>query len=140
MNLNQKETLEILTVVRSSHHGCSVTKGVLRNFTKFTGKHVCLSPATLLKKRPWHRCFPLNFAKFLRTPFFYRTPTDDCFWGVTNSDDEEESAEYKVKRISNSEWCKTSLWQMFFKLGVRPATLLKRDFNTGVFLWNLRNS
>ena len=25
-------------------------------------------PATLLKKKLWHRCFPLNFAKFLRTP------------------------------------------------------------------------
>ena len=23
----------------------------------------------LLKKRLWHRCFPVNFAKFLRTPF-----------------------------------------------------------------------
>ena len=23
--------------------------------------------ATLLKKRLWHRCFPVNFAKFLRT-------------------------------------------------------------------------
>ena len=29
-----------------------------------------LTPATLLKKRLWHRCFPHNFAKFLRTPFF----------------------------------------------------------------------
>ena len=27
-------------------------------------------PATLLKKSLWHRCFPVNFAKFLRTPFF----------------------------------------------------------------------
>ena len=26
-------------------------------------------PAILLKKRPWHRCFPVNFAKFLRIPF-----------------------------------------------------------------------
>ena len=26
-------------------------------------------PATLLKKRLWHRCFPVNFVKFLRTPF-----------------------------------------------------------------------
>ena len=26
--------------------------------------------ATLLKKRLWHRCFPVNFVKFLRTPFF----------------------------------------------------------------------
>ena len=30
-------------------------------------------PATLLKKSLWHRCFPVNFTKFLRT-FFYRTP------------------------------------------------------------------
>ena len=37
----------------------------------------CLPP--LLKKRLWHRCFPVNFAKFLRTPFC-RTPQGDCFW------------------------------------------------------------
>ena len=35
-------------------------------------KVASLSPATLLKKRLWHRCFPVNFSKFLRTPF-YRT-------------------------------------------------------------------
>ena len=35
-------------------------------FNKFAG----LRPATLLKKSLWHRCFPVNFAKFLRTPFF----------------------------------------------------------------------
>ena len=34
-------TLEILTVVRSSHQRYSVTKGVFRNFAKFTGKHLC---------------------------------------------------------------------------------------------------
>ena len=27
-------------------------------------------PATLLKKRLWHRCFPAKTAKFLRTPVF----------------------------------------------------------------------
>ena len=32
-----------------------------------------LTPATLLKKRPWQRCFPVNFAKFLRTPFSRKT-------------------------------------------------------------------
>ena len=26
-------------------------------------------PATLVKKRFWHRSFPMNFANFLRTPF-----------------------------------------------------------------------
>ena len=44
---------------------CSMQKDVLRNFTKFTGKHLCLRPATLFKKGLWHRCFPVNFVKFL---------------------------------------------------------------------------
>ena len=54
-------------------------KGVLKNFAKFTGKHLCQSlffnkvagirTATLLKKRLWHKYFPVNFAKFLRAPF-----------------------------------------------------------------------
>ena len=33
-------------------------------------------PATLLKERPWRRCFPVNFAKFLRTPLF----TESLWW------------------------------------------------------------
>ena len=54
-------------------------KGVLENFTKFTGKTLCLSlffnkvtdliPTTLLKRRIWHRCFPVSFAKFSRALF-----------------------------------------------------------------------
>ena len=28
-----------------------------------------LRSATLVKRRLWHRCFPVNFVKFLRTPF-----------------------------------------------------------------------
>ena len=35
-------------------------------FNKIPG----LSPAALLKKRLYHRFFPVNFAKFLRTPYF----------------------------------------------------------------------
>ena len=30
-------------------------------------------PAILFKKRLWHRSFPVNFAKFLRTPFLHKT-------------------------------------------------------------------
>ena len=69
---------------RSSHRRRSVRKGVFRNFAKFTGKHLYqslffykvpdLSPATLLKKRLWQRCFPVNFAKFSGTPFLQNTP------------------------------------------------------------------
>ena len=36
-------------------------------------------PATLLKKSFWHRCFPVNFVKFLRTPFLKKT-SDGCFY------------------------------------------------------------
>ena len=32
-----------------------------------------LRPATLLKKRLWRRCFPVNFAKFVRTPSLQNT-------------------------------------------------------------------
>ena len=57
---------------------------VLRNFTKFTGKHLCqslffnsgLRPATSLKKRLWQRCFPVNFVKLLRTLFL----TEHLHW------------------------------------------------------------
>ena len=37
-----------------------------------------LKPATLFKKRLWHRFFLVNFAKFLTT-LSYRTPLSDCF-------------------------------------------------------------
>ena len=56
---------------RSSDRRCSIKKGLLKNFAKFTGKYLYqslffnkvagLMPATLLKKRLWHRCFPMNF-------------------------------------------------------------------------------
>ena len=69
---------------RSSHRRYSMKKSVLRNFLKCTGKHLWqslffnkvahLRPATSLKKRLWHRCFPVKFAKLLRTPLFYRAP------------------------------------------------------------------
>ena len=40
-----------------------------------------LRPATLFKKRLWHRNFPVNFAKFLITPFLtehLRTTASDA--------------------------------------------------------------
>ena len=65
---------------RSSRPEVFLKKGVLRNFTKFTRKHLCLSlffnkvasfsPATLLKNRLWYGCFPVNFVKFLKTSFY----------------------------------------------------------------------
>ena len=68
-------------IVRSSRSEVFCNKDVLRNFAKFTGKPLCQSPflnkvaglrpdaCSFIKKRLWHRCFPVNFAKFLGTPF-----------------------------------------------------------------------
>ena len=82
----------VKSMMRSSRPDVLCKKSVLRNFTKFTGKHMCQSfffnnvahhrPATLLKKRLWRRCFPVNFVEFLWTPFF-RTPqaaASEWFW------------------------------------------------------------
>ena len=76
---------------RSSHLRCSVKKGVLKNFAKFTGKHLSqslvfnkvavLRSSTLLKKKLWHRCFPVNLEKFLRIPYFIEnTSIRLLFW------------------------------------------------------------
>ena len=54
---------------------CAPWNSVLRNFTKFTEKYLGLS-ATFLKKRLWHRCFPVSFVKFLRTLFL----TEQLLW------------------------------------------------------------
>ena len=50
-------------------------KVVLKNFAKFTRKHLYQASAcNFIIKEIWHRCFP---AKFLRTTF-YRLPPRDC--------------------------------------------------------------
>ena len=48
-------------------------------FNKITGPR----PVTLLKKRLRHRCFPVNFGKFLRTTF----PTEHVQWLLLQSHD-----------------------------------------------------
>ena len=50
---------------RMSHRKCLMKKAFLKNFGIFTGK---LQTCNLIKKRLRHRCFPLNIAKFLRSP------------------------------------------------------------------------
>ena len=46
-------------------------KDVLRNFAKFTGKHLCQSLFfnKVANKENLAKGFPVNFAKFLGTPF-----------------------------------------------------------------------
>ena len=74
---------------RSSHRRCTVKKGVVRNFVKFTGKHLCRG-LFLIKLQAWGlqlykketpaQVFSCKFCKISKKYFFYTTPLDDCFW------------------------------------------------------------
>ena len=76
--------MKFMYQVRSIRLQMFLKISVLNNFAKLTGKHLCqnlffnkvagLRPATFLQKRLWHRCFPVNFAKFVGAFFFRTTP------------------------------------------------------------------
>ena len=63
-----------LPLRRSSRPKVFCKKGVPRNFAEFTRKHLS------------NKCFPVNFAKFLRTSFLQNT-SDDCFCLRLSSND-----------------------------------------------------
>ena len=65
----------ILATVRSSRPEVFCKKGVLENFA---GKHLCQS--LFLNKVAGLRCFPVNFTKFSRSPFF----TEHLRWLLLN--------------------------------------------------------
>ena len=52
MNLIQHK----IVFYRSSHQKCSMKKGALINFTKFTGKHLCQGVFFLTKLQAWEGC------------------------------------------------------------------------------------
>ena len=66
---------------RSSHQKVFYKKMCSPKFHKIHRKTLVQSfffnkgqrPATVLKKRLWRKCFPVNFAKFLKTPFLQNT-------------------------------------------------------------------
>ena len=66
---------------RSSHRRCSVRKGVLRNFAKFTGKHLCQSlffnkvagprpqACSFIKKETLAQVFSCEFCEISKNTF-----------------------------------------------------------------------
>ena len=76
-----KKKIMLSSTCRSSHRRCCVRKGVLRNFTKFSGKLLCqiifsiklqvsgLRPATLLKKA-LAQVFSCEFCDISKSTFF----------------------------------------------------------------------
>ena len=74
--------------------------------------------ATLFKKRLWHRCFPRNFAKFLRTAFptenfrwvflFLTMPKKYCMWMNSNF-------------TGNQSWNKSKHFHLFLILMLKKS-------------------
>ena len=65
--LKQKQPTEVL-----------YEKSCFENFAIITGKHLCCSllSTNFIKKRFQQICFPVNIAKFLKTP----TSKNNCEW------------------------------------------------------------
>ena len=76
---------------RSSHWGCAIKKGVLKNFTKFTGKQLCGSlflskvaglrakACNFIEKETPTQMFSCEICEIFENTFFYRTTPGDCF-------------------------------------------------------------
>ena len=132
-------------ISRSSHQRCSVRKGILRNFAKFTGKYV--RRATLSKKRPWHRCFPVNFAVSKKTFFkeslrvtasivsfwltrIFKSPNHQCRCSKTNVEiDCVSTSQDNIANGSNyilllESFLRRIVGQSFWKKHLKPYIIL----------------
>ena len=63
---------------RSSHRRCSVNK-VFLIISQNSQENTCTKVSFLIKLQAKVWCFPVNFAKLLKTTFFNRTPPGACF-------------------------------------------------------------
>ena len=122
-------------IARSNHLDVFCEKGVLENITKLAGKHFWqslffnkvagLRPATLLKKRLWHRSFPVNLVKFLRTPIEHLWwLLLDCFFEKVSHVKQLNSLTFNMEMLLTTRFFyKKNLYQkMSLKI---PKTLRK---------------
>ena len=60
-------------------------KGVLRNFAKFAGKHLCQSLFLIrfIEKETLAQVFYYELCEISKNIFFHGTPPDGCFWAFS---------------------------------------------------------
>ena len=123
---------------RSSRPEVFCKNNVLRNFAKFTGKYLCqslffikvtgLRAATLFKKILCHRCFPENFVKFLKTPFFIV----NLWWLLLALNFLQEAWQYRKAVEVRKESIKLVIRTWSVLLGCSETTL---ESNAVIVLW-----
>ena len=118
---------------RSSRPEMFCKKAVLRDFPKFTGKHLCQSlfitkvgvqGRQFYLKRTLAQVFPVNFAKFGRTPFL----TEHLWWLLLVL---QNSCSYKFPNIQQKIFVLKSLFNTVRDLKARNFN--KKETPTQVF-------
>ena len=61
-----------MLIIRSSRPDVFCKKGILRNFAKFTGKHLCQN-LFFIKKESLAQEFSCEFCEISKNTYFYRT-------------------------------------------------------------------
>ena len=69
IRINPACFIKLSVLYRSSHPEVFYIKAAFKHFAKFTEKNLCRS--LFLRKRLQHLCFPVNFAKLLKTAFLW---------------------------------------------------------------------
>ena len=106
-NDSLKRLFCVFCMDRSSHRRCSVKKGVLRNFAKFTGKHLCQSL--------FFNKVPVNFAKFLRTPSTEHLQTTAFVWSMIKAIPAAGLPSMQLGSRTLGEIKCHSFWELFLK-------------------------
>ena len=94
-------------------------KGVLRNFAKCTGKHLCLCLFfnKVAKKRVSGTGIFLRIPRNFYEHLFYKTPLGDCFWNFKNKISRVNKKKSKVQEKNMP--CKRAIsvdhWKTFSK-------------------------
>ena len=115
-------------MTRISYRSCSIKKDVLKNFAKFTWKHLCNRVSFLIKlqkkKETLAQVFSCEFCRICKNTFLYRTPPEDCFWMTWYHSNINE-----CENISYDEINECGVWKSKFS---RPS---KIDIRLLQFIW-----
>ena len=105
---------------RGSHWRRSARQGVLRNFAKLTGKHLCqsllfnkvagLKACNFIKKETLSQVFSCEFCKISTNIFFYRRPPVAVFvYNITNAT--EQKHQEKQEKLTMEINFATCTWK-----------------------------
>ena len=100
----------ILILSKSSHPEVFCKRGVLRNFAKFTGKHLCQSLFNFIKKEALAKVLSCEFYEITKNTFFHTSGGWFClsrlpvfvFWSSPHCDgncyaDKQRKTQQKLK-------------------------------------------